>query len=294
MEGRSGEQGPPGPPGECSESCVPTYGPPGEVGLPGPVGPRGLPGTSGTPGLRGEKGDPGILGMPGPPGLSGEKGDQGDQGVCECKDGAKGDVGDQGPPGVKGDKGEGGSQGLEGSTGAKGDKGDFGIPGPSGPCSSAIQSGFLAKLADNYPQPDRPVPFRTVVYNLEFHFKSSTGVYKAVVNGTYVFSYNLFTGNRALKVGLFRNFIPVVKSTGLVSLAQVTQQVILHLNTGDEVWLQVKDTNSNGMFANTESTSTFSGFLLYPDICDEPVAREMPEPITGTYSWGPEEDPASP
>ncbi|XP_062843353.1 collagen alpha-1(X) chain-like [Trichomycterus rosablanca] len=291
IEGRPGDQGPPGPPGECPESCVSIYGPPGEVGLPGSVGPRGLPGSSGTPGPKAEKGDPGELGMPGVPGVDGEKGDRGERGLCDCKDGAKGDAGNQGPPGPKGEKGDGGSQGLIGPSGDKGDRGELGIPGPSGPCSPAIQSGFLARLADNYPLPDRPVPFRTVIYNTELHYNPPTGVYKAVVNGTYVFSYNLFISNRALKVGLFHNFIPVVKSTGSVSLSLVSQQVVLHLNRGDEVWLQVKDNNTNGMFANSESSSTFSGFLLYPDSCDEPFSREVPEPISGTYSWGPVEEP---
>lgn len=293
-EGRAGDQGPPGPPGDCSSRCTSVNGPPGEVGLPGIVGPRGLPGGSGEPGVKGKKGDQGEMGKPGVPGLNGLKGDQGEQGVCNCKDGAKGADGITGPPGPKGEKGNFGSQGVEGVSGPKGEKGELGVTGFPGPCSPAIQSGFSARLAISNPNPDKPVPFSLIIYNVQFHYNSITGVYKAPVNGTYSFSYNLHVFNKVLKVGLFHNFIPIVKSTGPINLGMVSQEVILHLKQGDEVWIQVKDTNSNGMGVKSETSSTFSGFLLYPDSCEAPFSREIPDPIIGTYSWGTVEEPDNP
>ncbi|KAK3534315.1 hypothetical protein QTP86_014240, partial [Hemibagrus guttatus] len=286
MEGRPGDPGPPGPPGDCSPTCDSVNGPPGEVGLPGVVGPRGIPGSSGEPGPKGEKGDQGEIGKPGVPGLNGLKGDQGKQGVCNCTDGAKGADGIAGHPGPKGEKGNVGAHGLEGVSGPKGEKGEMGVTGLPGPCSPAIQSGFSARLAVPYPSPDSPVPFGMIIYNLQHHYNPNTGVYKAPVNGTYSFSYNLCVLNKVLKVGLFHNFAPVVRSTGPVNLAMVSQEVLLHLNMGDEVWIQVKDLSSNGMCMGNEASSTFTGFLIYPDSCDVPFSRDMPEPISGTYSWG--------
>ncbi|TST47758.1 Otolin-1 [Bagarius yarrelli] len=294
MEGRPGDQGPPGPPGDCSLTCGSINGPPGEVGLPGPVGPRGIPGNTGEPGSRGEKGDQGEIGRPGIPGLNGLKGNQGEQGVCNCTGGTKGADGLTGPSGPKGEKGDVGSQGLDGVRGPKGEKGELGVTGPTGPCSPAIQSGFSARQSISNPNPDSPVPFRIIMYNIQNHYDPITGVYKAPVNGTYSFSYNLCVLNKVLKVGLFHNFAPVVKSTGLMNPSTVSQEVLLHLNIGDEVWLQVKDLSSNSMCTGSETSSTFTGFLLYPDNCDAPVSRDIPEPVKGTYSWGTLEAPEDP
>ncbi|KAL6468288.1 hypothetical protein MHYP_G00239650 [Metynnis hypsauchen] len=294
VDGRPGVQGLPGEPGQCPASCESTRGSPGEVGLPGIVGPRGLPGTVGMPGMKGQKGDKGEVGVSGIPGKDGQKGDQGEQGVCHCKDGAKGADGHQGAPGLRGEKGEMGLQGHAGADGLKGEKGDGGMKGPPGPCSPAIQSAFSARLADLYPVANLPVPFTSVIYNMQFHYNPLTGIYKAPVNGTYVFSYHLVVFSRVLRVGLFHNFIPIVKSTELVNLGSISQEVILHLSMGDEVWLQIRDSTSNGMYANNEASSTFSGFLLYPDSCDAPFSRDLPDPIVGTYSWGELEAPATP
>uniref|UniRef100_A0A3B4C5Y6 C1q domain-containing protein n=1 Tax=Pygocentrus nattereri TaxID=42514 RepID=A0A3B4C5Y6_PYGNA len=240
---------------------------PGVQGLPGEPGQcpascesiRGPPGEVGLPGIVGPRGLPGTVGMPG---MKGQKGDKG--------------------------------EGHAGANGLNGEKGDVGMKGPPGPCSPAIQSAFSARLADLYPVADLPIPFTSVIYNMQFHYDPFTGIYKAPVNGTYVFSYHLVVFTRVLKVGLFHNFKPIVKSTELASLGSVSQQVVLHLSMGDEVWLQVRDTTSNGMYANSEASSTFSGFLLYPDSCDVPLSRELSEPIDGTYTWGELEAPATP
>uniref|UniRef100_A0A4W4FEG9 C1q domain-containing protein n=1 Tax=Electrophorus electricus TaxID=8005 RepID=A0A4W4FEG9_ELEEL len=240
-----------------AETCVPgNKGDVGNVGLPGIVGSRGLPGSTGIPGAKGQKGDMGEIGQPGGLGIPGTKGDQGEQGVCNCKDGAKGIPGQ---PGISGPKGMGGVKG----------------------------SAFSAKLTNMYPAPDQPVPFTAVIYNIQFHYNPSSGVYRAHVNGTYVFSYQLVAYSKPLKVGLFLNFIPVVKSTEIVTLETASQQVVLHLYMGDQVWLQVKDQNNNGMYTGTEYSSIFSGFLLYPDSCDMPLFREMDNPIinNGKYNW---------
>lgn len=48
---------------------------------------------------------------------------------------------------------------------------------------------------------------------------------------------------------------------------QASGSVILRLEAGDEVWLQVYgDEGFGGVYADNTNDSTFSGFLLYPAI----------------------------
>ncbi|XP_051736547.1 otolin-1-like [Ctenopharyngodon idella] len=257
------------------------------------TGGRGLPGLGGSPGSKGQKGDWGDYGPHGAPGLNGQKGDQGEMGECHCKDGVDGANGMIGIPGLNGSKGDIGQQGATGVNGDQGQKGDPGVMGAPGPCSLPIQSAFLAALSSSYPQPNLPIPFTNVFYNREFNFDPFRGIYRASINGTYVINYHLAVFSKLLKVGLFHNFKPIVKSTGSIDLGTTSQQVVLHLTMGDEVWLQVRDIDSNGMYSNSECSSTFSGFLLYPDNCDMPMSRNLPDPISGIYSWGKLEEPTT-
>lgn len=289
LEGRSGDQGPKGDDGVCPDTCESSEGPPGPPGLPGPAGPRGLGGVPGPQGPKGLKGDMGDLGPSGSPGPEGEKGQQGLQGDCNCTDGENGVPGDTGDKGEKGKQGPIGNSGEMGPQGDKGEMGDMGMMGPPGPCMPSIQSAFAAGLTVSYPQPNAPVVFAQVLSNNQGSYDPSTGIYTAPVNGTYVFSYHLTVHERVLKVGLFHNFTPVVKTTDPKVLGTTSHSVVLHLARGDMVWLQVKDSVTNGMYAGSESSSTFSGFLLHPDTCDMPMLRAplisiMP-PEDG-YSWG--------
>lgn len=227
----------------------------------------------------------GDFGRPGAPGSVGEKGEPGPQGECNCTDGVDGGPGQKGE---KGDRGEQGQAGLVGQSGPKGDMGDMGMMGPPGPCMPSIQSAFAAGLTSSYPQPNAPVVFSHVFYNVQGGYDPSTGLYTAPINGTYVFSYHLTVYERVLKVGLFHNFIPVVKTTDTKVLGTTSHSVILHLAVWDRVWLQVKDLASNGMYAGPEFSSTFSGFLLHPDTCDMALLRAPIPPMTTPevgYSW---------
>uniref|UniRef100_A0A3B3CPI2 Collagen alpha-1(X) chain-like n=1 Tax=Oryzias melastigma TaxID=30732 RepID=A0A3B3CPI2_ORYME len=226
--GPPGSQGPQGETGTCPATCESVPGPPGIQGPPGPVGARGLPG------LKGDQGEQGVYGVPGQKGSKGEKGDTG-------------------------------TQGIQGPIGSKGDQGNMGLMGPPGPCSPAIQSAFSASLNQSFPPANWPVFFPNVLLNMQGHFNPSMSIYTAPINGTYVFSYNFATAQKPLKVGLFRNFYPIVRSTEVSNLATASQTVVLHLTAGDMLWIQVKDTTTNGMYADGESSSTFSGYLLHPD-----------------------------
>lgn len=295
--GPPGPQGPQGETGVCPTSCQSFQGPAGLQGPPGPAGARGLPGVEGPIGTKGLKGDKGDTGKPGDPGLNGQKGDQGAQGQCSCTDGKTGADGKPGEKGAKGDKGDTGSQGVQGPTGLKGNQGLLGPSGPPGPCSPTIQSAFSASIQQPYPTENQPISFSNVFTNIEGHYNPTTGIYTAPVNGTYVFSFHLAVAGRPLKVGLFKNLFPVVKATEGNNQATSSQTIVLHLFTFDQVWLQVKNALTNGIFTDTESTSIFSGYLLYPDSCDFMAMRDIAFPTEyhiGDYTWdGPQSSPAS-
>uniref|UniRef100_A0AAQ5ZID6 C1q domain-containing protein n=1 Tax=Amphiprion ocellaris TaxID=80972 RepID=A0AAQ5ZID6_AMPOC len=222
----------------------------GEQGMTGPAGARGLPGMKGSEGPKGMKGDKGDLGRPGEPGMNGQKGEEGEQGMCN--------------------------------------QGDMGIMGPRGPCSPAIQSAFSASINQSFPIHDWPISFPRVLTNKQGHFNPLMGIYTAPVNGTYIFCFHLAVAKKPLKVGLFHNFYPKVKVTEGTYPTTTSHKIVLHLALGDEVWMQVKNSDTNGMYTDTENTSTFSGFLLYPDSCEFPRSRSpiVPHPTRGTYSWG--------
>nr|XP_046244164.1 inner ear-specific collagen isoform X2 [Scatophagus argus] len=289
LAGRPGEQGPKGDDGVCPDVCESSQGPPGPPGLPGPAGPRGLPGIQGLTGPKGIKGDLGDLGRPGVPGPVGNKGEPGPQGECNCTDGVDGVPGQKGDKGDKGEQGQMGLVGQTGSQGYKGEMGQMGMMGPPGPCMPSIQSAFAAGLTSSFPPPNAPVVFSHILYNIQGSYDSSSGIYTAPINGTYVFSYHLTVHERVLKVGLFHNFMPVVKTTDPKVLGTTSHSVILHLARGDRVWIQVKDLVTNGMYAGTDSSSTFSGFLLHPDTCDMPLLRAPMQPMIlpeDGYTWG--------
>uniref|UniRef100_A0A672YEE5 C1q domain-containing protein n=1 Tax=Sphaeramia orbicularis TaxID=375764 RepID=A0A672YEE5_9TELE len=199
-------------------------------------------------------------GPPGPPGLpgSGSKGDMGN--MADGLNGDKGDKGDQGNPGPMG------PQGAVGPQGQKGEMGMMGMMGYPGPCMPAIQSSFSAELTSSFPPPNAPVVFSHVLYNVQGHYDATLGIYFAPVNGTYMFTYHLTVYERILKVGIFLNFYPVLKQTDARALGTTSHLVILHLSAGDAVWLQVKDENTNGMYASYE-TITLSYILPRPIRC---------------------------
>ncbi|KAG2463264.1 OTOL1 protein, partial [Polypterus senegalus] len=286
INGIPGIRGPPGQPGQCPAVCEGEKGRPGNPGSPGPSGERGEPGLPGIEGITGQKGENGEKGSTGEQGSPGLKGDQGQMGVCECKDGEKGNEGKMGPQGPQGEQGVQGVAGPQGLPGDRGEKGDQGVRGEPGPCTPSIQSAFSVALKNIYPKPNLPVPFTTVLYNVMEHYNPNNGIYTAPVNGTYIFTYHVTAFLRVLKVGLFVNFQGIVKSTEENNMGQTSQMVVQHLQAGDQVWIQVKDTANNGMFQNTESSSTFSGFLLFPDSCDSSESRSFPQtPPREYYAW---------
>uniref|UniRef100_A0A8B9TQ61 Complement C1q C chain n=1 Tax=Anas platyrhynchos TaxID=8839 RepID=A0A8B9TQ61_ANAPL len=220
--------------GDPSQSC---YGAPGLPGMPG------VPGRDGRDGLKGAKGEPGIPAIPATRGPKGMKGEPGSPGL-------PGKTGPAGPPGPPGDPGEMGSAGE---------------PGMPGSYKQKHQSAFsVTRQTAEHPLKNIPVIFNHVITNTNNDYDTTTGKFTCKLPGLYYFVFHSSqTAN--LCVLLFKN---MKKMASFCDHKTNTMQVssggiLLHLQAGNEVWLEVND--YNGMVGIGGSDSIFSGFLLFPD-----------------------------
>lgn len=75
-------------------------------------------------------------------------------------------------------------------------------------------------------------------------------------------------GKRCGGVHLFLWFAPQVRASAIAQDADqnydyASNSVVLHLDSGDEVYVKLDGGKAHG--GNNNKYSTFSGFLLYPD-----------------------------
>lgn len=202
-------------------------------------------------------------GLPGYPGHNGVPGRDGRDG----KDGDKGEKGEQGEQGQKGDHGEVGTTGVEGAQGLPGTPG---LKGERGESSFTYQSAFSVGLASKDPPPNMPIKFTKIFYNEQKHYDETTGKFLCVIPGTYYFSYHLTVYLKDVKVSLYKSAKAIMFTYDqfqINNLDQASGSVLLHLKAGEEVWLQVFGEGAfNGIYADNINDSTFTGFLLYPDM----------------------------
>ncbi|XP_028283777.1 otolin-1-A [Parambassis ranga] len=302
--GEKGEQGPvglpgtPGLPGKPGEKGDP--GPKGEKGERGFSGLKGDPGERGEPGLNGTKGNTGQEGPMGPPGIAGTKGQKGEKGLAgECspgdvgpkgemgppgQNGTDGAKGERGPPGVKGDTGPRGPPGgrgvagLRGERGLKGARGPRGPKGPPGESVEPVRSAFSVGLfpSRSFPPPGQPVKFDKVFYNGEGHWDPALSKFNVTHPGVYLFSYHITVRNRPVRVALVVSGIRKLRTRDSLygqDIDQASNLALLQLTEGDQVWLETLR-DWNGVYSSSEDDSTFSGFLLYPDLKPKPTTTE--------------------
>ncbi|KAM9183921.1 adiponectin [Mergus octosetaceus] len=202
-------------------------------------GAPGYPGHNGLPGRDGKDGKDGLKGEKGEQGLQGSKGDQGTMGSA----GPEGPRGFPGHPGLKGDKGEG---------------------------AYVYRSAFSVGLTERAPHPNVPIRFSKIFYNEQNHYDASTGKFLCSIPGTYYFAYHLTVYMSDIKVSLYKKDKAVIFTYDQFqtnNIDQASGSVLLHLSSGDEVWLQVYgEGDNNGVYADNINDSTFMGFLLYPDM----------------------------
>nr|QJB75263.1 adiponectin [Larimichthys crocea] len=202
-------------------------------------------------------------GVPGTPGHSGHLGRDGRDG----HDGPRGEKGDTGEPGKKGEPGE---KGGNGAPGLRGFPGNPGLKGAQGESALLYHSSFSVGLTDPVPATNVPIRFNKFFHNEQHHYDDVSGKFHCLLPGVYFFTYHLTVYTKDARVSLFKNDKPVMFTYDQYHGGDVDQAsgaLIVRLQSGDEVRLQIYgDEDFGGVYADNTNDSTFSGFLLYPDM----------------------------
>ncbi|KAJ8357051.1 hypothetical protein SKAU_G00198450 [Synaphobranchus kaupii] len=201
-------------------------------------------------------------GVPGTPGHSGLPGRDG-------RDGKEGLNGEKGIPGEPGAKGEPGDKGGDGPQGPRGFPGNPGLKGDQVESALAPRSAFSVGLTSRVSAANVPICFDKLFYNEQRHYDDAGGKFLCAFPGVYFFTYHLTIYPRDTRVSLYRNDKAVMFTFDQFqenNLDQASGSIILRLEAGDKVWLQVYgEEKHGGIYADNTNDSTFSGFLLYPD-----------------------------
>ncbi|XP_036966567.1 complement C1q-like protein 2 isoform X2 [Acanthopagrus latus] len=172
--------------------------------------------------------------------------------------GTKGEPGRPGKPGPRGPPGEPGPPGPRGPPGDRGDAGRAGYP------SIAFYVG-LKNPHEGY----EVLRFDDVVTNLGNHYDPTTGKFTCQVSGIYYFTYHVLMrggDGTSMWADLCKN--GQVRASAIAQDADqnydyASNSVVLHLDSGDEIYVKLDGGKAHG--GNNNKYSTFSGFLLYPD-----------------------------
>ncbi|KAM8977635.1 adiponectin-like [Pelodytes ibericus] len=200
----------------------------------------GIPGIPGSPGLPGQYGTPGRAGKDGLPGEKGEPGETG-------KPGNFGPPGKVGPPGA---------QGPPGLPGARGEPG-------TGMSQKKNVHAFHVGLLQQSPPSNAPIKFAKVFYNEQNSYNVNTGKFKAPEDGLYFFTYQITVYSKNVHITLRHNdkIVQYMYQVYGSVTTQASGSSIVNLKKQDEVWLQDHNSN-NGLYADNNDDSTFSGFLI--------------------------------
>ncbi|XP_052711296.1 uncharacterized protein LOC128185704 [Crassostrea angulata] len=137
-------------------------------------------------------------------------------------------------------------------------------------CDKSNHHAFTAGLSSgNSGWTGGTLVFPTVIYSEGTGYNPSTGIFTASSAGTYVFYVSVQSAHQKnIELDIVLNGSIKVRATAWygsgssVSIYQTgTNLVILHLQTGDRVW--VKRGGGTGYHSNGGHITTFSGFKLY-------------------------------
>nr|SOR70226.1 TPA: adiponectin D [Nomascus leucogenys] len=203
-----------------------------------------------------------MAGIPGHPGHNGAPGRDG-------RDGISGEKGEKGDPGLIGPKGDIGETGVPGAEGPRGFPGIQGRKGEPGEGAYVYRSAFSVGLETYVTVPNMPIRFTKIFYNQQNHYDGSTGKFHCNIPGLYYFAYHITVYMKDVKVSLFKKDKAMLFTYDQYqenNVDQASGSVLLHLEVGDQVWLQVYgEGERNGLYADNDNDSTFTGFLLYHD-----------------------------
>nr|XP_033802413.1 complement C1q-like protein 2 [Geotrypetes seraphini] len=193
--------------------------------------------------------------------------------------GQKGEPGRPGKPGPRGPPGEPGPPGPRGPPGEKGDPGRAGLPGlavsAGGAVAGTLSAAFAGPKIAFYVGLKSPhegyevLRFDDVVTNLGNHYDPASGKFTCQVPGIYYFTYHILMrggDGTSMWADLCKN--GQVRASAIAQDADqnydyASNSVVLHLDTGDEIYVKLDGGKAHG--GNNNKYSTFSGFILYPD-----------------------------
>ncbi|XP_062302865.1 complement C1q-like protein 2 [Osmerus eperlanus] len=193
--------------------------------------------------------------------------------------GTKGEPGRPGKPGPRGPPGEPGPPGPKGPPGDRGDSGKAVYPAvTSGTAKTETDevntSADGAKIAfyvglKNPHEGYEVLKFDDVVTNLGNQYDPSTGKFTCLVSGIYFFTYHVLMrggDGTSMWADLCKN--GQVRASAIAQDADqnydyASNSVVLHLESGDEIYIKLDGGKAHG--GNNNKYSTFSGFMLYPD-----------------------------
>uniref|UniRef100_A0A3P9JJG3 Complement C1q like 2 n=1 Tax=Oryzias latipes TaxID=8090 RepID=A0A3P9JJG3_ORYLA len=181
------------------------------------------------------------------------------------------------PPMAQGTRGE---PGRPGKPGPRGPPGEPGPPGPRGPpgepgdadgmnsTGSAFRIAFYVGLKNPH-EGYEVLKFDDVITNLGNHYDQSTGKFTCHVSGIYFFTYHVLMrggDGTSMWADLCKN--GQVRASAIAQDADqnydyASNSAVLHLDSGDEVYVKLDGGKAHG--GNNNKYSTFSGFILYPD-----------------------------
>ncbi|XP_078690989.1 uncharacterized protein LOC144921652 [Branchiostoma floridae x Branchiostoma belcheri] len=254
------------PPDSTAGVCEPCVcnlkdspGPPGHDGKAGP------PGIPGKPGYNGVNGYPGPMGPKGNQGYRGYKGEKGDPGV----DGRQGRPGIRGRPGRRGVPGVPGKPGDAGKPGSASEAAAY-LSGDQTLIRSRLKVAFSAVRTESYGPfiTDEPVPFDLILSNSGGFYNNRTGVFRAPVDGHYLFHFHLMSTNKAATtfVDLMKNHESQVGAAFYgPAYDMASNTAILHVLRGHEIWLRLRRHRAIYNPSKTGRYTTFSGYLLFSD-----------------------------
>ncbi|XP_041329262.1 complement C1q-like protein 2 isoform X2 [Pyrgilauda ruficollis] len=159
--------------------------------------------------------------------------------------------------------------------GPKGEPGRPGKPGPGGEAAGGLSAAFSGPRIAFYVGLKSPhegyevLKFDDVVTNLGNHYDPASGKFTCQVRGIYFFTYHILMrggDGTSMWADLCKN--GQVRASAIAQDADqnydyASNSVVLHLDSGDEVYVKLDGGKAHG--GNNNKYSTFSGFLLYPD-----------------------------
>ncbi|XP_012727203.2 complement C1q-like protein 2 [Fundulus heteroclitus] len=199
-----------------------------------------------------------------PPMAQGTRGEPGRPG----KPGPRGPPGEPGPPGPRGPPGERGDNKLAFTTLAGAAGGDTGEGDGANSTVSGYRIAFYVGLKNPH-EGYEVLKFDDVITNLGNHYDPSTGKFTCHVSGIYFFTYHVLMrggDGTSMWADLCKN--GQVRASAIAQDADqnydyASNSAVLHLDSGDEVYVKLDGGKAHG--GNNNKYSTFSGFILYPD-----------------------------